>query len=156
MKAKIVTLEKTKVMGIVYRGKNENNEIPEMWNVFNKRFKEIPNPDMRAFYGLCYGFENGGSFAYMAGLAVDQFETIPNGMEVVERPGGKYAVFTFKDKLEKIGQFWDEIYKTYLKENELTPMTGMTFELYDERFEKTGECDIYIPVLQPIDRSQMT
>lgn len=146
MKCQIIELKPTKVIGIVYKGKNANGEIPEMWNVFNIRFKEIKNPDMSKFYGLCYDLSTAGAFTYMAGLGVDTVEEIPNGMELQEIPGGKYAIFTFKDHISQIGTFWDEIYKVGLKANNLEPLNSMTFELYDERFQLNGECDIYIPV----------
>lgn len=146
MKAKIVNVKAAKVMGMVYKGKNLNGEIPAMWTIFNKRYVELKNADLQVFYGLCYGYESNGDFSYMAGLAVDLIADIPNGMEVVELPAGKYAAFTFKDHISKMGEFWDAIYKIYLPENNLKPLQGMTFELYDERFPINGECDIYIPV----------
>ena len=147
MKAQVISLKSAKVIGMVYKGKNQSGEIPAMWEIFNKRYMEIKNSDMRVFYGLCYGYESNGDFSYMAGLAVDPISEIPNGMEVVELPAGKYAAFTFKDHISKIGEFWDAIYKIYLPENDLKPLPGMTFELYDDRFQLNGECDIYIPVL---------
>jgi len=146
MKYQLIELKPTKVIGMVYRGANSKGEIPEMWNVFNVRFKDIKNPDLTKFYGLCYDFSMDGGMAYMAGLGVDTVEEIPNGMEVQEIPGGKYAVFTFTEHISKIGAFWDEIYKVGLKENNLEPLNSMTLELYDERFQLNGECDIYIPV----------
>ena len=146
MKCQLIQLEPTKVIGMVYRGQNANGEIPEMWNVFNVRFKEVKNPDLTKFYGLCYDCDMDGGMTYMSGLGVQSVEEIPNGMELQEIPGGKYAIFTFKDHISKIGAFWDEIYKTGLKDNNLEPINSMTFELYDDRFSKTGECDIYIPV----------
>lgn len=146
MEAKVVNLKSEKVIGLVYRGPNQNGEIPAMWEVFNTRFKEIINPDLTKFYGLCYDCDMPGSFAYMAGLAVSEVTQLPEGMELQELPAGKYAIFTFKDPISKIGEFWDAIYKTGLKENGLEAVNGMTFELYDERFHQTGECDIYIPV----------
>ena len=42
--------------------------------------------------------------------------------------------------------FFDKIYEEYLPENKLKPDFAISFERYDERFSKTGECDIYIPV----------
>lgn len=55
-------------------------------------------------------------------------------------------MFTFKDHVSKMPDFFDQIYKVYLPENNLKPDFAMSFELYDDRFPKTGECDLYIPI----------
>ena len=146
----VVELKPAKVIGMVYQGKGEGGEIPAMWEVFNVRYKEVSNPDESKFYGLCYGYQEGGAFSYMSGIGIvpgdDKITEIPSGMSLQEIPGGKYAVFTFKDDISKIGLFWDEIYQKGIPENQLKPLNGMTFELYDERFQQNGIIDIYIPI----------
>ncbi len=147
MSVKIVTLEAQKAVGLVYRGQNENGEIPRLWDVFNGRYKEL-KPSSPVCYGLCYMDSEDNSFAYMAGVSVSDLETVPEGMEVTSIPAGHYAVFTFTEHISKIKEFWDEIYTRYLPENSLVPLNQMSFELYDERFQQNGECDIYIPVVK--------
>ena len=146
----VVELKPAKVIGMVYQGKGEGGEIPAMWEVFNVRYKEVSNSDESKFYGLCYGYQEGGAFSYMSGIGIvpgdDKTTEIPSGMSLQEIPGGKYAVFTFKDDISKIGLFWDEIYQKGIPENQLKPLNGMTFELYDERFQQNGIIDIYIPI----------
>lgn len=145
MKAKIVNLKSQTTLGLVYKGANTNGEIPAMWQVFNARFSEL-KPKNNTCYGLCYMDPLDQSFAYMACAAVDTIEDIPDGMETMVIPEGKYAVFTFSDHISQIKPFWDQIYQTYLPENQLIPLNQMSFELYDERFMQNGSCDIYIPV----------
>lgn len=150
MNCKVVELKPAKVIGMVYQGKGEGGEIPAMWQVFNVRYKEVKNPDLFKFYGLCYGYQDDGAFSYMSGVGIiagdDKVAEIPSGMSLQEIPGGKYAVFTFKDDISKIGLFWNDIYQKGIPENQLKPLNGMTFELYDERFEENGTVDIYIPI----------
>lgn len=145
MSIKMVSLEAQTAVGLVYRGQNENGEIPALWDIFNGRYKEIKS-NSNVCYGLCYMDSDDRSFAYMAGLTVAQLETVPEGMEVITIPAGNYAVFTFTDHISKIKGFWDEIYTRHLPENGLVPLNQMSFELYDERFQQNGECDIYIPI----------
>lgn len=145
MKAKIVNLEAQKAVGMVYRGMNENGEIPALWQVFNKRYNTL-SPSNNACYGLCY-MDADNNFAYMAGVTVDDLASIPEDMEVATIPGGKYAVFTFTDHISQIKGFWDRIYTEFLPQQGLVATEAMSFELYDGRFSVNGELDIYIPVL---------
>ena len=107
MNCNVVELKPAKVIGMVYQGKGEGGEIPAMWQVFNVRYKEVKNPDLFKFYGLCYGYQDDGAFSYMSGVGIiagdDKVAEIPSGMSLQEIPGGKYAVFTFKDDISKIG-----------------------------------------------------
>ncbi len=146
MKCKIKNVAATKVIGMEYRGNNENNEIPKLWEVFMKKYTEIKTDTPQLMYGLCYDYEDTGIFTSLVGMSVNNITDIPSGMVLKEIPARDYAVFTFKDHISKIGEFWNAIYQDYLPENGLIPDFGMSFELYDERFAKTGECDIYIPI----------
>lgn len=146
MEHKIVTLEDFKVVGMEYVGRNEKFEIAAMWGAFNERDQEISTPYNDASYGICYDMDATGKFSYIAGLKVDTLENLPNGMKLKAVTGGKFAVFTFKDDISKIGQFWGQIYSEFLPSLGLESDDRMSFEYYDERYCKTGECDIYIPV----------
>lgn len=142
---KIIELKDQLAVGMVYKGNNEKGEIPALWNVFNARYGEL-HPISNACYGLCYMDPIDGGFAYMAGVAVKDIQAVPEGMETLVIPGGKYAVFTFTDHISKIKDYWDQIYREFLPQNKLQPLDAMSFELYDERFHQNGECDIYIPI----------
>lgn len=141
----VKTLEVQTAVGMVYRGPNNSGEIPALWQVFNSRYQEL-KPNNGNCYGLCYMDTRDGGFAYMAGVTVDQLTAIPEGMETIVIPGGKYAIFTFKDHISKIKDFWQQIYTELLPQAQLVPREAMSFELYDERFQNNGECDIYIPI----------
>lgn len=146
MDHKLVTLEDFKVVGMEYVGKNEKGEIGVMWGAFNERDQEIDTPYNNASYGICYDMNYEGGFSYLAGMKVDTIEHLPHGMKVKAVPGGKFAIFTFKEHISKIGEFWGQIYGQFLPGLGLEPEDRVSFEYYDERFMKNGECDIYIPV----------
>ena len=54
MEPKIITKPAFKVVGLSYIGKNENNEIPQMWGEFNQRSHQIRISDDKCCYGLCF------------------------------------------------------------------------------------------------------
>lgn len=146
MECKIVSFESTKVFGMEYRGKNENGEIPKLWEVFMQKYSQINPNGYEDMYGLYYDYDESGTFTSFAGVKFDNSKTLPEGMVIKEIPARDYAVFTFKGHISEIGVFWEKIYTEYMAKNNLTIDYGLSFELYDERFAKSGECDIYVPI----------
>lgn len=145
MEKKIVTLEEFTVVGLECSGKQD--EMIAIWGVINERDKEIETPFNNVCYGLSYDMDQTGNFKYMAGMKVTSIENLPRGMKAKKVLGGKFAVFTFKDDVSKMGQFFEAIYKEYLPAYGLIPDHRTWFEYYDERFFKNGECDIYAAIL---------
>ncbi len=146
MKHEVIQMEEKIIVGMEYRGKNEHDEIVDLWKVFMKRFEEIDGYHPEIMYGLCYMTDKPGEFGYLAGVEVKSTEDIPSGMIAKTLPGRRYASFLFEDELSAMKAFWDKIYTTYLPANNMKMDFGVSFELYDERFPKTGACDICIPV----------
>ncbi|MBF4695721.1 GyrI-like domain-containing protein [Fusibacter ferrireducens] len=146
MNYQMVSFESKKIVGMAYTGKNQNSVLVDLWKVFMKRYQEVEHTASEVMYGISYDYSGDGKFSYLAGVEVDTVTQLPNGMILKEIPGRKYAVFTFRDQLSKMPAFFDQIYNVYLPENNLTADLDISFEYYDERFSKTGECDIYIPV----------
>lgn len=146
MEYRVELLNDFNVVGMECDSKNDNAEITKVWEVFNEREKEIDTPFNEASYGLSYDMKADGSFRYMAGMKVETIKAIPKGMKVMAIQGGKFAVFTFKDEVSKMGAFFNDIYTKFLPELNLAPDHRIWFEYYDERFCKNGECDIYVPI----------
>ncbi len=86
------------VVGMMYRGKNENQEIKAMWDQFIPRFNEIKDKDLRETFGVCRCFEGAqdGEFEYVAGVRVNSVDDLPEDMVVRMVPEQKYAVFTHR------------------------------------------------------------
>lgn len=146
MEYKIVELKDFKVIGLECLVKNIGDNITKTWQVFNEREKEIITPFNNVCYGLSYDMERDGTFSYMACVKVEEITSIPNGMKAKAVEGGKFVVFTFKDHVSKMSDFFNAIYVKHLPELNLIPDNRIWFEYYDERFEKNGECDIYVPI----------
>lgn len=148
MDGKILNIEGFKAIGITYIGKNENGEIPSLWDVFNSRFREIKGVSAPM---LCYGIcEDEGdsecSMVYTASTQVDSFENVPEGMVTKVVPSGKYLVYTYTGALKYLGQFYCRIFSEWLPASGHEIDSRPQLELYDDRFMSSGEFDIYIPV----------
>jgi AraC family transcriptional regulator len=149
MGIKIVERGAFTVVGLKYRGKNENNEIPQLWRVLGPRTGEIENlADDTAAYGISANMDKeSGEFDYIAGFEVSSTEGLPEGMVAFEVPGDRYAVFA--TTLPKIGETFHNAYETWLPQAGHQLTGGPEFELYDEQFDPQdpdSEFDLYIPI----------
>ncbi len=153
MEPKIVTRPPMIVVGISYVGKNENNEIPQMWGRWMERSDEVKNKTGFCSYGVCYGEPEGvdeGEFEYVACVEVSEASDIPEGMVMRRVPEYKYAVFTHHGKLDNLNDTYKYIYETWLPQAdvELHP-DKFDMELYDKRFipdSEKSEFDILVAV----------
>jgi AraC family transcriptional regulator len=152
MDIKIVELGDMKFIGMEYIGENKNNEISQMWGKFNQQAASVPNRTKNCnYYGVCFMEEGeaNNSFHYLSGLEVSSFAIIPEGMKGKEVKAGKYAVFTHKGTLANLKETYDNIYSKWIPEAKLSPVDGIDFELYDERFvmdSPDSEFDIYVRI----------
>ncbi len=145
MEPEIVTKPAFTAVGLMYHGKNENNEIPQVWGKVNPRCEEIQQQTGEA-YGVCGEMEEDGRFHYLAGYGVKEAAALPDGMERWDVPEQTYAVFPCT--LKTIGETYQYIFDTWLPQSGYTKADGPDFELYDESFDMdTGEgMAIYMPV----------
>lgn len=159
MKPIIKTIEKMYIVGMVYEGKNQNNEIPEMWQRFIPRMHEIQHTKGNGrSYGICQpleekledvDLENPSDFKYLAGLEVSSIEDIPEGMVYWEVKKQKYAVFTHTGSVELLGDTYKAIYSKWLPESGYDVVFTYDFEMYDASFKPGDEQSkmyVYIPI----------
>lgn len=145
MEIKIVTKEAFTVAGLNYHGKNENNEIPGIWQQFNPRFKEIPNlVEPYKAYGVCGAVEEDGRFRYLAGFEIAEESDLPEDMETWQVPAQSYAVFPCK--LSTIGDTYNYAFQTWLPGSDYEHVQAPDFEYYPPEFEPEAKMFIYIPV----------
>jgi AraC family transcriptional regulator len=155
MDLKIVEKEALKVIGMKVITTQKNNTIPQLWNRFNPRCKEIRNI---AQEGVCVGicpnvdtndFSENTEFAYIAGMIVENFDEVPEGMETLEIPAQKYAVATHKGALDTLNDTYHYLYAEWLPNSDYEFCPTAEIEWYDKRFifaSPDSEFDIYIPV----------
>ena len=138
MEPQFVELPAFTVVGLRYYGRNENQEIAQMWGEFNQKSSLIQNvhPGSPA-YGICYTVPGApmGEFEYVASFAVDQVEGVPPDMVVRQVPAHKYAVFTHVGSLQKLSDTYRYIYETWLPQSGYQATGDLDFELYNEDFK---------------------
>ncbi len=149
MEPNIVHLDGFKIVGMPYIGKNENQEISQMWGIFNQRCVEIQHviPSQPA-YGVC--FMHPAGMEYVAAFPVDQLSEIPQGMVGKEIPAQTYVVFPAKG-LAEIGPTYHKIMQEWLPSSGFKAGDGPDFELYGEEFnpsDASGTVYIYFPIVK--------
>ena len=145
MEPEIVTKPAFTAVGLMYYGKNQNNEIPEVWGKLNPRMGEIEHKTGVA-YGVCGELEEDGRFHYLAGFEVTEATNLPDGMERWDVPEQKYAVFPCS--LETIGQTYQYVFDTWFSQSGYKKGDGPDFEFYSKNFFPgvNDEMAIYIPI----------
>lgn len=151
MEPKFVNLPAFTVVGIPYVGKNENQEIAQMWGVFNQQAEKIRNAVHDGAYGVCLMQPDlpEGAFEYVACFKVEKVEDVPEGMVVREVPAQQYAVFTHAGPLEKLSDTYNYIYQVWLPKSGYQAAGNFDFEYYNEEFNNFSPDSrfyIYMPV----------
>ena len=148
MEPKIVYLPAFTVVGMHYRGTNQEDEIPQMWGQFVPRIGEIQyRADNGATYGVMYGYdEASGAFDYVASLQVTQAANLPPQMVAVELPAAQYAAVDCT--LPIVGQTYREL-QAWIAASEHARAGTPDFELYPPSFnpgDPGSIMSIYIPI----------
>jgi predicted transcriptional regulator YdeE/DNA-binding transcriptional MerR regulator len=133
MEPKIINLDAFQVVGMRYFGKNEQNDIGELWDKFLPHLDEIQHiaPGPAVSYGVCTGGEIGEAFEYIAALPVSRLENIPAGMVGKSLPAQTYVVMEAHG-LADIGPTYGRIMEEWLPGSGYHPAEGPDFELYPE------------------------
>ena len=134
MEPKIISRSAFRVVGMKYRGKNENQEILQLWREYGARWKEIKNiVNPEVAYGVMLNYDEAtGEFDYIATMEVHQISEIPEGMVSIEIPEQTYAVFPCT--LATLREAYDAAIKEWLPNSKYKHSGGPEFELYDEHF----------------------
>lgn len=137
-----------------------NFNVAEIWQEFSPKIKEIRNrvsPDLLSItiYQPDH-FENFSAektFEKWAGAEVDSFENLPEGLDQLIIPAGKYAVFHYKG-LPTDNRIFQLIYSQWLPTSEFELDQRPHFEVLGEKYKNgspDSEEDIYIPIKRPIE-----
>ena len=160
METRIINLPAMRVVGMAYVGKNDNCEIPAMWDRFIPRFDEVPGkirPSVKL--GVCGDAQEDGSFRYVAGFQVEADAPVPEGMATFEVPAATYVVVTqhgpLNDEKRGLGAAMNYVYREWLPQSGYKRADAADLEWYDERFvfgiddseREDSEMDIYTPIV---------
>lgn len=150
-----------RIIGMRYAGKNENGEIPALWDReggFIARMGEIKTPPANA--GVCFGLcrclpgVTDGSFEYIAALPAAADAPVPDGMVEARIAAGAYAAFPVPS-LAGLMEAWNTTGAWMAAHPEWEACCGPggcdcanhpCFELYPPGFDGQGGLFIYVPV----------
>ncbi|WP_264210701.1 GyrI-like domain-containing protein [Leisingera thetidis] len=124
----------------------DTSAIPALWQSFNAREEDVLNAVSGAAYGVCCNADEAGRFKYLAGLEAVQGTP---GMDFVEIPANRYAVFTHRGHIAGLPKTVYTIWNKSLPDAGLEPAEAPVFELYDKRFDPEtgrGSVEIWVPV----------
>lgn len=137
MEPEIIDSRELLVVGTIYEGTNENQEIAEMWDkVLIPRLDEIKRVNQMVTYGVCdfdSSLPNGG-FRYLGGAEVASPEDCPPGMHLWRVPAGKYAIFKHIGSLETLSKTYELIYNTWMPKSVYKRANRPDLEVYNEEF----------------------
>ncbi len=145
MEPNIVERESFKVMGVVARVIPASADFHDIWmNQFMARHDEVkPHSTDGAYYGVCF-CQGEEAIDYIAGMAVGDVATVPEGLVVREVPAATDAVF--ECRVATISQTYDFIHKEWLAASEFDyDRSAPDFEHYPPD-TVTGESPVFIHV----------
>jgi AraC family transcriptional regulator len=149
MEPRIVSRPAFTVVGMRYRGKPDQGEIPKLWSEFGPREGEVePKSDPPRCYGVMDNYDEAtGEFDYVASFEVESIVNIPDGMVSWDVPEQTYAVFSCT--LPTIAQVFEYVHGKWLPGSGYRHAAGPYFELCNEEFDPENpesEMYIYIPI----------
>lgn len=132
-------------LGVDTNVENAPRDCPPLWATFIERYKEIPNPAPDAgeggvMYGPCVTTGE-CDFRTLAAIEVIGEGAVPEGMERLEIPGGKYAVYEHKGKMDTLQQTYafimEDLKRRGLKEDKFW------FEKYGDRYKHEEDDSVF-------------
>jgi AraC family transcriptional regulator len=137
-----------RVVGVVTHGTPDKMNFGEIWEKqympFDDRVK--PSSTDQAHYGVWFGPAPDGLLDYLAGMAVEQMDEIPEGLALREIPAAQYAVF--ECSMQTMGQVYEEAYQRWLPSSKMErDMQAPDIELYPPHTgDEQPPARIYVPV----------
>ncbi len=138
-------------IGVMSPQANAQEVIGALWGRLILRHKPLP----ATTYGVITLIADKNSMThqdelrYIAGFEADESAPVPDGMEKITVPPGRYAVFTHKGSVMDLPQTVRFAYGYWLPRSGSKARNVPHLEVYDERFRPDSpdsEFDILIPV----------
>jgi AraC family transcriptional regulator len=157
MEPRIETITPRKLIGKRMRMSLADNKTRELWSSFMPRRKEIINMLGTDLYSVqVYDrvpdyskFDPNDPFYKWAAAEVSDYESLPEGMDTLELPGGDYAVFLHKGAASTGPQTFQYIFGTWLPVSGYLLDNRPHFEVLGDLYRNDhpdSEEEIWIPV----------
>ena len=132
MEPKFETKAAFSLVGMMFSGKPEGDDIPQLWRAFWARMGEVAGVvNAEACYGVTHSYDmSTGVMEYLAAMEVAADAPLPEGMLKVEVPEQTYAVFPCT--LPAIQATYNKIYGEWLPASGYSRAPGPELELYGE------------------------
>jgi AraC family transcriptional regulator len=164
MEPRFANFPEMKVVGygakfICIMSPDHNNEkiIGPLWDRLLENIHLIGQRTAARTIGCCTPLERTGERRnhadecyYVACAEVNNTNEIPDGMEAVVIPAGRYAIFTHRGKLDTLEHTLRFIYGPWLLKSGAQLRDVPDLEIYDDRFNSDSddsEFDICIPIM---------
>jgi AraC family transcriptional regulator len=156
MKPGIVTLAPKKLIGKRMTMSLAGNKTAELWRSFMMQWQEIKNGIGTARYSIQIlpenyfsNFNPSTAFEKWAAIEVENFDSVPEGMETFTLPGGLYAVFNHKGGPAKGAEAFRYIFGEWLPNSGYQSDNRPQFEVLGEKYkgdDPDSEEEIWIPI----------
>ena len=123
--------------------------IPDQWQRFTPYLGTIPRQVGSTAYGVIYHFDSDSNFDYMCAVEVAGASDLPRGLNSLELPEQRYAVFAHPGHIASIRAVCAAIWNNAIPESGLQVVSAPTLERYGPEFNPAtglGGFEIWIPV----------
>lgn len=151
----IITYHERKIIGLSSHMSLSDNKVPELWKTFMPRRNEISNAVNTDLISMAYypdkyfvNFDVNNMFEKWAGLEVNAFDSVPEGLDKTIIPEGLYAVFYYRG-LHTDSSVFQFIFQTWLPQSDFELDQRPHFEILGEKYKNNdpaSEEEIWIPI----------
>jgi AraC family transcriptional regulator len=143
-------VERLRVAGIGARyAQHSIAGIPAQWQRFVPLMDDVRGRIEQTEYGVCTNADEAGTFEYVCGVEVADFEGVPADWSRVEIMQQQYAVFLHSEHISAIRATHQRIWNEWLPASAVQAAAAPDFERYDRSFDPRtglGGVEIWIPI----------
>ncbi|MGB8704819.1 MAG: GyrI-like domain-containing protein [Gillisia sp.] len=154
---RIEELEETRLVGKGSEMNFSGNKTRELWEGFMPNLKKVKNREDDKLYSVeiyndPFFFENFDpekKYEKWAGVKVSNLQNIPEGLEKLVIPQGKYAVFNYKGKPGDAEGTYRYIFRDWLPNSEFSLDDRPHLAIMEAKYKKddpNAEEELWIPV----------
>ncbi|MBN1370448.1 MAG: GyrI-like domain-containing protein [Anaerolineaceae bacterium] len=155
MEPRLVDFPALHLVGVRYHGDSSGGELERVWQQFGEKMAQsLLAAQPRRTFGLWVypdSFQTSRDFDYLAGLAVEGLDAVPQGMVERRLAARRYAVFEHVGSLRNIRRTYVYAYGEWLPHSGLKPAAQYDLEGYDERFTGPDRGDSILSILIPVE-----
>jgi AraC family transcriptional regulator len=123
--------------------------IPAQWQRFSTYIGTLNGQVGRKTYGVCYNADEAGNFDYLCGVEMSGPAGLPPELSSVSIPEGRYAVFSHRGPLSRLGETFAAIWNLWLPRSGHQAAESPSFELYPEDFDPHANpngVEVWVPI----------